>query len=67
MGFDWSPSDCNSRQFSRTLLSILADLSNAVVWMISVLPLISDLSRHLTKLAQLAGAVEYTDCTSAGG
>ena len=32
MVFYWSLSDSKSPQFSRTLLSILADLSNAVVW-----------------------------------
>ena len=30
-----------SSQVSRTLLSILADLNNVVVWMVSILPLIS--------------------------
>ena len=35
-------------QVSRTLLSILADLSNAVVWMVSTLPLISKSSSPLT-------------------
>ena len=35
MVFHWSPSDSKSHQVSRTLLSILAVLNNAVVWMIS--------------------------------
>ena len=33
-----------SPHVSRTLLSILADLSNAVVWIVSILPLISKFS-----------------------
>ena len=37
----WSLSDSKSPQISRTLLSILADLSNAIVWMVSTCPLIS--------------------------
>ncbi len=35
MVFHLSPSDCQSLQVSRTLLCILVDLSNAVVWMVS--------------------------------
>ena len=34
-------SDSKSPQISRTLLSILVDLNNAVVWMVSTRPLIS--------------------------
>ena len=34
-------SDSKSPQMSRTLLSILADLNNVVVWMVSTCPLIS--------------------------
>ena len=41
MGFRWSLSDGKSPQVSRTLLSILAVLNNAVVWMVSTCPLIS--------------------------
>ena len=37
----WSLSENESTQVSKTLLSILADLNNAVVWMISIRPLIS--------------------------
>ena len=33
-----SLSDSKSVQFSKTLLSILADLNNAVVWMVSIRP-----------------------------
>ena len=41
MVFHWSLSHSKSPQVSRTLLSILADLNNAVVWMVSTRPLIS--------------------------
>ena len=40
MDFHWSLSDSKWPQISRTLLSILADLYNSVVWMVSVCPLI---------------------------
>ena len=35
MVFHWSLSDCRSLQVSRTLLGILADFNNAVVWVVS--------------------------------
>ena len=38
MVFHWSLSDSKSPQVSRTLLSILADLNNAVVWIVSTWP-----------------------------
>ena len=41
MVFHWSLSDSKSPQVSRTLLSILAVLNNAVVWMVSTHPPIS--------------------------
>ena len=41
MGFHWSLSNSKSHQFSRTLLSLL---SNTVVWMVLILPLISNYS-----------------------
>ena len=41
MGFRWRVNDSKSRLVSRTLLSILADLKTAVVWMIYTFPLIS--------------------------
>ena len=41
MIFHWSLSDSKSPQVSRTLLSILGNLNNAVVWMVSTHPLIS--------------------------
>ena len=48
MVFQWCLSDNKSLQVSRTLLSILADLSNAVVWIVSTHPLISKSSSPFT-------------------
>ena len=45
MVFHWSLSDSKSPQVSRTRLRILAVLSNAVVWIVSVCPPISKSSR----------------------
>ena len=45
MVFHWSLSDSKSPQVSRTHLSILAVLSNAVVWIVSTRPLTSKSSR----------------------
>ena len=59
MVFHWSLSDSKSPQISRTLLSILAVLNNAVVCMV----LLS--SANFQVLAQSVVALEYTDCTSA--
>ena len=44
VSFHWSLSDSKSPQVSKTLLSILADLNNTVVWMVSTRPLISNSS-----------------------
>ena len=44
----FNPLTTNSPQVSRTLLIILADRSNAVVWMVSTRPLISESSSHCT-------------------
>ena len=44
----WSLRDSKSPQVSRTLLSILAGLSNAVVWVVSTCPLISKSSSFLS-------------------
>ena len=41
MIFHWSLRDSKPPQVSRILHSILADLNNAVVWMVSTRPLIS--------------------------
>ena len=45
MVFLWSLSDCKSPQVSRTLFSILAVLSGAVVWIVSTRPPIPKSSR----------------------
>ena len=45
MVFHWSLSYSKYPQVSRTLLSILADISDAVVWMVSTRPFISKSSR----------------------
>ena len=39
--FQWSLSDNKSPQLSRTFLSIIADISNAVVYLVWILPPIS--------------------------
>ena len=46
MVFHWSLSNSESPQVSRTLLSILAVLNNAVVWMVSTRPSFSKYSSH---------------------
>ena len=47
MVFHWSLSDSKSPQVSRTVLSILAVLSNAVIWIVSTRPPNSNSSRTL--------------------
>ena len=44
MVFHWSLSDNKSPQVSKTLLSILAYLNNAIVWIVSARPVISTAS-----------------------
>ena len=66
MVFRWSLSDSKSPQVSRTLLSILAILSNVVVWMVSARPPNSRSSNcnwynchlHVLQLVQLPSKVE---------
>ena len=41
--------ECQSPQVTRTVLGIVADPNNAVVWMVPILPLISNSSRFLSK------------------
>ena len=45
MVFHWSVRDSKSPQFSRTRLSILGVLNNAIVWMVFTRPLTSKSSR----------------------
>ena len=62
--FPRSLSDSKSPQVSRTLLSILADLNNDVVWMVNTPLLISESSNHCTKhLVTVPGAPIMTDNT----
>ena len=49
MVFHWSLSDTKYPQVSRTLLSILGDLNNAVVWIVSTDSFISKSSSPFTK------------------
>ena len=49
MAFHWSLSDSKSPQVSRSLLSILAVLNNAVVWMVSTRPTTSKSSSSFSK------------------
>ena len=49
MVFYWSLRDSESPEISRTILSFLADLNSAVVWMVSIRPLISKSSSPCTK------------------
>ena len=49
MGFLRSLNDNTSPHISRTLLNILADLNNVIVWMVLILPLISDSSSLFSK------------------
>ena len=55
----WSISDSNSPQVSRTLLSILADLNNAVVWIVLACPSIFD-SFYFTNLLEIAPSAPFT-------
>ena len=50
MVFHWSLSDSKFSQVSRTCLSILAVLSNAVVWIVSTRPPTSKSSRPFNDL-----------------
>ena len=49
MVFHWNLIDRKSDQISRTLLGILAYLNNALIWMVSILPPISDPFSPLSK------------------
>ena len=60
MVFQWSLSDRKSLQVTRTLLSILADLNNHVVWIVSIHPLISDSSSPLSKSLRTVPSIPIT-------
>ena len=48
MVYHWSLSDSKSPQVSKTLLSILVVLNNAIIWMVSTRPVISKSSSPCT-------------------
>ena len=58
--FRWSLSDSMSPQVSRTLPSILADLNNTVIWMVSICPLISKFSIPFTNPMGIVPSVLIT-------
>ena len=60
MVFHWIPSDRKSPQVSRTLLSIQSDLNNAVVWMVSTRPLLSQSSSPCTNHSVIVPSVLFT-------
>ena len=60
MIFYWSLSDSKSPQVSRTLLSILANLNIAVVWMVSTRPHISKSSGPFTKHLNIVPSAPIT-------
>ena len=65
MIFHWNLSDSKSFQVSRTLLSILADLNNTLVCMISILPPTTSLSsiffRFLGTVQSTLSTIGMTD------
>ena len=61
MVFQWNGSDSKSSQVSRTLLSILTDFNNAIVWMVSR-PLISKSSSLWTNPLVTVPSAPVTIC-----
>ena len=60
MVFHRSVSNCKSFQVSRTLLSILAVLRNAVVWMVSIHPPILNSTSPLSKSLRIVSTMPIT-------
>ena len=62
--FHWSSQGCKSPLVSKTLLSIIADLNNAVVWMVSIRPLtfnsVSPLSMTLATVPSAPTTIGFT-------
>ena len=58
--YHWSLSDSKFPQVSRTLLSIPADLNNAVVWMVSKCPLVSKSFSSFTNLLGIVPSAPTT-------
>ena len=64
MVFHWSLSDWKSPQVSRALVGILANLNNAVVWMVSTRPLIfKSYSSYINPLVTVPSAPITTGIT----
>ena len=59
MDFHWSLSDSKSPQVSMTFFCILADLNNAVVWMLSIRPSMTNSSSPLSKPLRTSTRVNY--------
>ena len=60
MVFQWSLSDSKSSQVSRTFLSILTDLNNAVLWMVSIRHQISNSSSTLLQASNYNSYPHYS-------
>ena len=60
MVFSWKLSGSKSPQVSRTLLSILANLNNAVIWMVFARSLISNSSSPLIKPFEIIQSAPIT-------
>ena len=60
MVFHWNQVTVSFRQFSRTVLSILADLNNALLWMVSILLLNSNCSNTFSN--PLGTVSQCTNC-----
>ena len=61
MVFHWSLSDNKFPQVTRTLLSIMADLDNAVFWMVTTRPLISNSSTPCSNLLVIVPIAPITN------
>ena len=61
--FQSSLSDDKSALVCRTLLSILADLNSAVVWMVSIIPLISNTPTIFSKTLRTVPRAPTTGIT----
>ena len=58
--FHWSLSDSMSPHISRTLLSIVVDLKNSVVWIVFTRPFISESSSPLTNFLVTVPSASFT-------
>ena len=60
--FHWVLRDCKSPKISRTLLSILADFNNAIIWFVSIRSPIPNSSSPLSKLLVTVPSTPNTIC-----